>query len=92
MREGEMVGWHHRLDGHEFEQATGISDGQGHLACCNPWGRKSRTQMNNSTELKCFCKPGVSAVSWRPPDNTFHELCPLWQLSTLLACLQIYVT
>jgi len=38
--EGEMVGWHHRLDGHEFEQAPGVGDGQGSLACCSPWGRK----------------------------------------------------
>ena len=34
MTEGEMVGWHHRLDGHEFEQAPGDGDGQGGLACC----------------------------------------------------------
>ena len=38
--EDEMVGWHPRLDGHEFEQALGIGDGQGSLACCSPWGRK----------------------------------------------------
>ena len=38
--EDEMVGWHHQLDGHEFEQALGVSDGQGDLACCSPWGRK----------------------------------------------------
>ena len=36
----EMVGWHHRLDGHEFEQAPGVGDGQGALACCSPWGCK----------------------------------------------------
>ena len=37
-----MVGWHHQLDGHEFEQAlgVGVGDGQGSLACCSPWGRK----------------------------------------------------
>ena len=35
-----MVGWHHRLDGHEFEQAPGVGDGQGSLACCSPWDRK----------------------------------------------------
>ena len=40
MTEDEMVGWHHRLDGHEFEQAPGIGDGQGSLVCCSPWGRK----------------------------------------------------
>ena len=36
----EMVGWHHCLDGHEFEQAPGVGDGQGILACCSPWGHK----------------------------------------------------
>ena len=39
-----MVEWHHRLDGHEFEQAPGDSDDQGNLACCSPWGcRESDT-------------------------------------------------
>ena len=40
MTEDEMVGWHHRLDVHEFEQALGVGDGQGCLACCSPWGFK----------------------------------------------------
>ena len=40
MTEDEMAGWHHRLDGHEFEWTLGDSDGQGGLACCNSWGRK----------------------------------------------------
>ena len=35
-----MVGWHHRLDGHEFEQALGDGEGQVSPACCSPWGRK----------------------------------------------------
>ena len=35
-----MVGWHHQLNGHEFEQALGDGEGQGSLACCSPWGRK----------------------------------------------------
>ena len=38
--EDEMVGWHHGLNGHEFEQALGVGDGQGGLVCCGPWGRK----------------------------------------------------
>ena len=37
MTKGEMVGWHHRLDAHEFEQASGVGDEQGSLACCCPW-------------------------------------------------------
>ena len=35
-----MVGWHHQLDRNEFEHALGISDGQGSLVCCSPWGSK----------------------------------------------------
>ena len=38
--EDEMVGWHHWLNGHEFEWAPGVGDGQGGLVCCSPWGRK----------------------------------------------------
>ena len=38
--EDEMVGWHDQLDGHEFEQAPGIGDGQGSLVSCSPWGHK----------------------------------------------------
>ena len=40
MTEDEMVGWHHRLNGHKFEQAPGDGEGQGSLACCSPWGHK----------------------------------------------------
>ena len=38
MTEDEMAGWHHQLNGHEFEQAPGVGDGQGRLAGCSPWG------------------------------------------------------
>ena len=50
MTEGEMVGWHHRLNGHEFEQTLGDSEGLGSLVCCSPWGRKESDmteQLNN---------------------------------------------
>ena len=40
MTEDEMVGWHHRLNGHDFEQAPGDGEGQGSLECCNPQGSK----------------------------------------------------
>ena len=48
----EMVGWHHRLDGHEFKQALRVGDVQGSLACCSPWGRKEphMTEQLNWTE------------------------------------------
>ena len=59
-RQDEMAGWHHRLDGHEFESTPGVGDGQGGLACCNSWGRKESdtTERLNWTELNiplCIC-------------------------------------
>ena len=52
--EDEMVGWHHELFGHEFEQTLGVGDGQGSLACCSPWRCKESdmTKQLNWTELK----------------------------------------
>ena len=52
MTEDELVGWHHQLGEHEFEQALGIGDGQGSLVCCGPWGRKEldTTELLNQTE------------------------------------------
>ena len=54
MTEDEMAGWHHRLDGHEFEWTPGVGDGQGGLACCDSWVRKCQTWLSNWTELKLF--------------------------------------
>ena len=61
--EDEMVGWHHRLDGYEFEQAPGVGDGQGNVVYCSPWGPKESdmTEWLNWTELNtewlnCFSK------------------------------------
>ena len=53
MTEDEMVGWHHLLDGHEFEQAPGVGDRQGSLVCCSPWGHKEldMTEGLNWTEI-----------------------------------------
>ena len=51
MTEDEMIGWHHQLDGHKFEQALGVGEGQGSLVCCSPWGRKeldTTEQLNNN--------------------------------------------
>ena len=46
-----MVGWHHLLNGHEFEQAPGVGDGQGGLACCSHGAAKSQTRLSDGTEL-----------------------------------------
>ena len=48
-----MVGWHHQLNGHEFEQTPGDSEGQGSLVCCSPWGCKEldmTEQLNNKSQ------------------------------------------
>ena len=53
--EDEMVGWHHLLNGHEFEQAPGDSEGQGSLMCCGPWGCKESDmteRLNNQNNNK----------------------------------------
>ena len=54
MTEDEMAGWHHQLDGHEFEWTLGVGDGQGGLTCCNSWGHKESdtSERLNWTELK----------------------------------------
>ena len=51
--EDEMVKWHHQLNGHEFEQASAVGDGQGGLACCGSWGRKE----SNTTERLNWTEP-----------------------------------
>ena len=57
--EGEMVGWHHQLDGHEFEKTPRGSEGQGSLACCSPWDLKESNttqQLNKSKNwMRCLC-------------------------------------
>ena len=50
--ENEMVGWCHQLDGHELEQALGVGNGKGSLACYSPWGQKSRTWLSDCTEVR----------------------------------------
>ena len=47
MTEDEMVGWHHKPNGHEFEQTSGDGEGEGILVCCSPWVPKSQTQLHD---------------------------------------------
>ena len=56
--EDEMVGWYHQLDRHEFEQAPGVGDGQGRLACLSPWGCKESDmtkQLNKNSGISPMC-------------------------------------
>ena len=62
MTEDEMVGWHHRLNGHEFEQALGDGEGQGILTCCSPWGHRESDeteQLNDNNNKELFSGPGA---------------------------------
>ena len=59
--EDEMVGWHHWLNGHEFEQALGVGDGQGSLVCCSPWGHKE----SDTTERLNNNKPNDRSVKYK---------------------------
>ena len=59
MTEDEMVGWHHQLDGHEFEWTPGVGDGKGGLACCDPWaciGSDMTEQLNWTEDIYRFSK------------------------------------
>ena len=62
--EDEMVGWHHWLDGHEFEQASGVGDGQGGLVCCTHGVAKSQTWLSDRTEMKGWreANDGLSTI------------------------------
>ena len=51
MTEDEMVGWHHRRDGHEFDYAPGVGEGHGRLVCCSPWGHK---ESDTAEQLNCL--------------------------------------
>ena len=65
--EEEMVGWHHWLNGHEFEQAPGDGEGQGSLVCCSPWGHKE----SDTTELlnNNWPNSNASRQKWRKIAN-----------------------
>ena len=60
MTEDEMVGWHHQLNGHEFEQALGAGDGQGSLVCCSPRGCKE----SDTTERLNWTDFGFGCTEW----------------------------
>ena len=79
MTEDEMAGWHHWLDGHEFEWIAGVGDGQGGLACCSPWGHKESD--GTETELNWSLVEVPAGGSTVPPSyssllsfNLYHPL------------------
>ena len=71
--EDEMVGWHQRLNRHEFERAPGVGDGQGGLACCNSWGCKEsdKTERLNWTELN-MVQTTIASLTQLKAVNLIH--------------------
>ena len=88
--EDEMVGWYHRLNGHEFEQTPGDGERQGSLACCSPWGRKeldTTWQVNNNNKTWSEQGQRESCFTWKkdtsvcrshtqPEPHFFSSLSP----------------
>ena len=77
--EDEMVGWHHELDGHKFEQAPGVGDGQGSLACCSPWGRKEldiHERLNWTHQCNAEPSPTGSLAAHLPLPCRIHGASP----------------
>ena len=64
-----MVGWHHRLDGHEFEQALGVGEGQESLACCSPWGHKESDTIERLINKKTVGEMGSEKMGRREPEK-----------------------
>ena len=80
--EDEMIGWHHRLNGHKFEQALGVYDGQGSLVCCSPWGHK---ELDWATELNWTGGPDrVNRASRGPGQSEWTETGCWWK--EILSC------
>ena len=91
--EDEVVGWHHRLNGHEFEQTPGAGDGQGGPACCSPWGSKEsdmteRLNWKSCTFPKGLCVREQSLLKERLTWQFLKPTCPsvwkIWMKSTVL--------
>ena len=80
--EDEMAGWHHGLNGHEFERTPGCGEGQGNLACCCPWGRKesdtTERLINNKFPMPAFI------LSWRVKFLVFFFFSSLFNLKNSL--------
>ena len=90
--ENKMVGWHHRLNGHEFEQAPGVGDGQRSLACCSPWGRKESDMTERPNWITSY------PLEWllfknkhrTMENNKYQILARMWKNWNFCALVGIY--
>ena len=92
MTEDEMIGWHHRLNEHEFEETTGVDGhgGQGGLACCSPWGRKEldTTEQLNRTDIY---KTQIELFHFLHIYSVFNVAGRMLNLWTFICCLSLTV-
>ena len=66
MTEDEMVGWHHQLNGHEFEQVLGAGVGEGSLVYCGPWGRKESDMIETEEQLAFWASSSMADCGTSP--------------------------
>ena len=84
--EDEMVGWHHWLNGHEFEQALGVGDGQGSLVCCSPWSRKELDMTERLNWLN-FLRISLCLICLLGQSSTLRYLGDVYCMVYLFAVL-----
>ena len=83
MTQGEMAGWHHQLNGHEFEQTPGDGEGLGSLACCSPWGHKeSDTTLNHHNTDKLSIRTSPSKAAPHPSLFCVTNIIPILSMLT----------
>ena len=72
VREEEMVGWHHWLKGHEFEQTPGDGEGHGILVCCSPWGHRVRQDLKDKSKRRNWKLPPQFILNMSISHSAFH--------------------
>ena len=90
MTENEMVGWHHRLNGHEFEQTPGDGEGQRSLVCCSPWGHKELDMTEQEQlQLQLIClENSMNRGAWW---SAVHGVAKSWTRLSDLTLLLLYL-
>ena len=77
MTEDKIIGWHHWLNGHEFEQAPGDGEGQGSLACCSPWSCKESDMTERLNNNNKYCRVWRGRFpNWFELGEAFSNICP----------------
>ena len=89
--EDEMVEWHHGFNGHEFEQAPGVGDGQGGLACCCPWGPKE-SDMTKGLNWTTGCKGILQKHTYKKDSGPSSNWKNHWKIASYFPCLRMFIS